>query len=173
MKAIAALVIACLVLAGCGYHPLYGDRATAVTSEDLALIYIAPISDRPGQQLRNFLLEEINAGGQPSRPIFTLSTGLAVTSTGVSLSRDTTTTTTRTSITTIAKYSLIETASGKPLLTGMSRATDAYDVLVSDYATLVSHDDAVNRALREVASDMRVRLAAYFQGRKEKERAAR
>jgi LPS-assembly lipoprotein len=171
MKTIGALIALCLMLAGCGYQPLYGDRANAVTSEDLALIYIAPISDRSGQQLRNFLLEELNFSGQPSRPIYTLAIGLSVVSTGVSLSRDTTTS--RTSITTTAKYSLSETASGKLLFSSTSRGTDAYDVLVSDYGTLVSQDDAVKRALREVSSDMRTQIAVYFRGRKEKERSTR
>jgi LPS-assembly lipoprotein len=169
MKAINAFVALCLTLAGCGYQPLYGDQANAVTSEDLALIYIGPISDRPGQQLRNFLLEQINASGQPGHPIFTLNTALSVSSTGVSLSRDSTTS--RTSVTTTAKYSLIESASGKSVFNATSRATDSYDVLVSDYGTLVSHDDAVNRALRDVASDMRNQLAVYLQNRKRSGRA--
>jgi LPS-assembly lipoprotein len=171
MRAIGAILALCFVLVGCGYQPLYGDRANAVTSEDLALVYIAPVSDRSGQQLRNFLLEELNANGQPSRPIYTLTIGLSVVSTGVSLSRDNTTS--RTSITATAKYSLSETASGKVLFSSTSRGTDAYDVLVSDYGTLVSQDDATKRALREVSSDMRTQIAVYFRGRKEKERSAR
>jgi LPS-assembly lipoprotein len=171
MKAIGAILALCLVLAGCGYQPLYGDRANAVTSEDLGLVYIAPVSDRSGQQLRNFLLEDINANGQPSRPIYTLTISLSVVSTGVSLSRDSTTS--RTSITATAKYSLSETASGKKLFSSTSRGTDAYDVLVSDYGTLASQDDATKRALREVSSDMRTQIAVYFRGRKEKERSAR
>jgi LPS-assembly lipoprotein len=96
--------------------------------------------------------------------------GLSVASTGVSLSRDNTTS--RTSITTTARYSLVDSASGRALFSATSRATDAYDVLVSDYATLVSRDDAVNRALREVSDDIRTRLAVYFQDRKVKASAA-
>ena len=171
MKGIGAILALCFVLVGCGYQPLYGDRANAVTSEDLALIYIAPVPDRNGQQLRNFLLEELNASGQPSRPIYTLTIGLNVVSTGVSLSRDSTTS--RTSITATAKYSLTETGSGKSLFSSTSRGTDAYDILISDYGTLVSQDDAIKRALREVSSDMRTQVAVYFRGRKEKERSAR
>ena len=130
MKSFISILALCLVLAGCGYHPLYGDRADAVTSEDLALIYVAPVSDRSGQQLRNFLLEELNASGQPSRPIYTLTSSLNVAATGVSLSRDSTTS--RTSLTATAQYALSETASGKVLFSAKSRATDAYDILLSD-----------------------------------------
>lgn len=165
MKSVKAAIVAfCLALAGCGYHPLYGDRADAVTSADLSQIYIAGVPDRSGQQLRNFLLEKINSGGQPGRPIYTLNIGLGVSSTGVSLSRDNTTS--RTSITATAKYSLTETATGKKLFASTSRGTDSYDILQSDYATLTSRDDALSRALREVADDMGTQLAVYFQNRK-------
>lgn len=171
MKRTAAVFLAlCLGLAGCGYRALYGEQASGVTSEDLALVYVAGIPDRPGQQLRNNLVQRLNPAGQPTRPIYTLSVSLSIASTGVSLSRDNTTS--RTSITTTAKYTLTDSSSGKGLFTGTSRATDAYDVLVSDYATLVSRDDAVNRAIREVSDDIRTQLAVYFQDRKQKARAA-
>ena len=88
-----------------------------------------------------------------------------IAATGVSLSRDNTTS--RTSITATAKYALTETASGRTLYTSTSRATDAYDVLVSDFGTLVSRDDAVNRALREVSDDIRTQLAIYFQDKRD------
>ena len=155
----------CLAVAGCGYHPLYGDRADAVTSTDLAQVYVGPISDRTGQQLRNFLLERLSTKGDQTRPIYTLNVALSIASTGVSLSRDNTTS--RTSITATAKYALTETASGRTLYTSTSRATDAYDVLVSDFGTLVSRDDAVNRALREVSDDIRTQLAIYFQDKRD------
>lgn len=164
MKISVALLALCLGVAGCGYHPLYGQRATGVSSEDLAQVYVAGIPDRPGQILRNDLIQRLNPSGQASRPTYTLTIGLSVTSTGVSLSRDNTTS--RTSITTAATYSLVDSATGKALFSGTSRATDAYDVLISDYATLVSRDDAVNRAIREVSDDIRTRLAVYFQDRK-------
>jgi len=170
MKTVVALLVLCLGLAGCGYHALYGDNATGVSSDDLALVYVAGIPDRPGQQLRNNLVQRLNPSGQPTRPSYTLNVALGITSTGVSLSRDNTTS--RTSITTSAKFTLVDSATGKPVFTATSRATDAYDVLVSDYATLVSRDDAVNRALREISDDIRTRLAVYFQDRKEKARAA-
>jgi LPS-assembly lipoprotein len=170
MRIVAAAFALCLGLAGCGYHPLYGERATSVSTEDLSQIYVAGIPDRPGQILRNDLIQRLNPNGQPTRPIYTLTVGLAVTSTGVSLSRDNTTS--RTSITTTANYTLTDTTTGKALFSSRSRATDAYDVLVSDYATLVSRDDAVDRAIREISDDIRTRLAVYFQDRKVKASAA-
>jgi LPS-assembly lipoprotein len=164
MKIRAFLVAVSLALAGCGYHPLYGNRADEVKSGDLSQIYVAAISDRPGQQLRNYLLDQVNANGQPARPIYTLQTSLTIASTGVSLSRDNTNS--RTNITAIAKYSLQETASGKILFAATSRGTDSYDVLLSDFATLTSREDAVNRALREVADDMGTKISVYFQNQK-------
>lgn len=168
MKAGTLLIALCLTLglalAGCGYHPLYGNRADAVKSGDLSQIYVAAIPDRTGQQLRNYLLDQVNAEGQPSRPIYTLQVSLGIAATGVSLSRDNTNS--RTNITATARYSLTDTATGKTLFASTSRGTDSYDVLLSDFATLSSRDDAVNRALREVADDMGTQLSVYFQNRK-------
>lgn len=158
-------LMACLAAVGCGFHPLYGDHAASASSEDFAKVYVAPISDRVGQQVRNFLLSSINTRGEPSRPIYTLNIGLAQQNTGIALSRDNTTS--RTSITLSANFILIETATGKTVFKGLSRATDSYDVLLSDYATLAARDDAVTRAAREVSDDIKTRLAVYLQSRKQ------
>lgn len=170
MKPAAVLIALCLGLSGCGYRALYGESTTGISSAELARVYVAGIPDRPGQQLRNNLVQRLNPSGQPGQPAYTLNVSLGITSTGVSLSRDNTTS--RTSITTSAKFTLVDSATGKAVFSATSRATDAYDVLVSDYATLVSRDDAVNRALREIADDIRTRLAVYFQERKVKAPAA-
>jgi LPS-assembly lipoprotein len=162
----ALLLFLCLVFAGCGFRPLYGDHALSASDEDFASIYVAPISDRTGQQLRNFLLERINAGGQPGRPLYTLNIALAVQTTGIAISRDNTTS--RTNITLVANYSLADAATGRVFSKGISRASDAYDVLVSDYATLSAHDDAITRASRELADDLKTRLAVFLQNRKQK-----
>jgi LPS-assembly lipoprotein len=48
------------------------------------------------------------------------------------------------------------------VLTGTSSSTTSYDILSNPFATTVSEDDARERALREVADDIRTRLALYF-----------
>lgn len=153
-----------LGLTACGFHPLYGDYKSGVPAADFAGVYIAPISDRSGQQLRNFLIERVNFNGQPTRPLYTLTVSLSVQGSGLALSRDNTTT--RSSLTATAHYTIADTATGKVIERGTSRATDSYDVLVSDYATLAARDDANTRVLRELSDDIQTRLAVFLQNRK-------
>lgn len=158
------LLLLSLALAACGFHPLYGDHASGATDADFASVYIAPMSDRSGQQLRNFLLERVEAGGQPSRPLYVMNIGLALQSSGLAISRDNTTS--RASITGTAKYTIVDSATGQVLARGTSRATDSYDVLLSDFATLSARDDANTRVLREISDDLKTRLAVFLQSRK-------
>jgi LPS-assembly lipoprotein len=137
MRALAAAILT-LALAGCGYHPLYGDSADSASPEELGSVYIAPISNRDGQVLRNFLIEQLDQNAQPGNPAHTLTIGLQVQSTGIALSRDNTTS--RTNITAVANFQLVDSATNKPVLKGVVRATTSYDVLQSDYATLASRE---------------------------------
>jgi LPS-assembly lipoprotein len=53
-----------LPLAACGFHPLYGSSATGPgIAGTLSEIYVEPIPDRVGYQLRNNLLDLFNATG--------------------------------------------------------------------------------------------------------------
>jgi LPS-assembly lipoprotein len=155
-----AIIVLALTVAGCGYHPLYGKHANSVSTAELGKIYISPIPNRDGQILRNFLIEGLNDNDQPGYPTHTLTVNLAIQSTGIALSRDNTTS--RTNITAIANFVLVDASTNKQVLKSVARGTTSYDVLQSDYATLVSREDAVNRTLREVADEMRIRLSVYF-----------
>ncbi|MGE5539746.1 MAG: LPS assembly lipoprotein LptE [Gemmatimonas sp.] len=163
MKRALAIALV-LLLAGCGYHPLYGTRADSASADELASIYVGPVPNREGQILRNYLIERLSENAQPGNPTHTLQIALSIQATGVALSRDNTTS--RTNITAIANFVLSEPATNRPVLKGVVRATSSYDVMQSDYATLVSREDAVNRTLREVSDEMRTRLAVYFTDRK-------
>lgn len=153
-----------LGLAACGFHPLYGDYKSSVPAADFASVYIAPISDRSGQQLRNFLIQRLNFSGQPQRPLYTLTISLSLRGSGLALARDNTTT--RASLTGTANYTITDTATGKVIGRGVSRSTDSYDVLVSDFATLSARDDAQTRVLRELSNDLQTRLAVFLANRK-------
>jgi LPS-assembly lipoprotein len=148
------------MVAGCGYRPLYGDRADSASTAELAGIYVAPLPNRDGQILRNYLIERLSENEQPGHPTHTLTIALRIQATGIALSRDNTTS--RTNITAVADFILVDPQNNRAVLKGVVRASSSYDVLQSDYATLVSREDAVNRTLREVSDEMRTRLAVFL-----------
>ncbi|MBK8208708.1 MAG: hypothetical protein IPK78_00900 [Rhodospirillales bacterium] len=69
---------------------------------------------------------------------------------------------TRASIELIAAYSLQENATGTRVLAGSTRTISAYNLLDNDFSTVVAADDARNRAVQQLAYEIRNRLAAHF-----------
>ena len=158
----ALLSLAMLALAACGFQPLYGDRGAAGpgTAEALASIRIEPIADRSGQQLRNFLLNELNPYGRPGDPRYLLTVGMVADREELGFRRDETAT--RANLNLRADYTLRQASDGKVLFTAMSRTTSSYDILENPFAARVSQDDALTRATRALSQDIRTRLAVFL-----------
>lgn len=160
----AALGLAVLFaggLAGCGFEPLYKPHAQGGSvSADLATVDIAVIADRSGQILRNQLRDEINPYGRPSSPRYRLDVRLSETRRELGLREDDVRT--RANLAIGASYTLVALADGKAVLSGQTRTTSSFNLLLNDYATLVAEQDARSQALREIGAEIRTRLALYF-----------
>ena len=48
-----------ILLAGCGFHPVYKKTATLDTNKELKKVYIPVLNDRFGQQIRQFLQQNM------------------------------------------------------------------------------------------------------------------
>lgn len=147
-------------LAACGFQPLYGTRTGSgeAVSADLAAIAVSPIEDRQGQQLRNFLLDRLTPAGKSGRSLYTLDVVLTRTVTELGYRKDETTT--RAQITITADFILKE--GDKTRLHNASRAVASYNILEARFASVMAERDAETRALRQIADDIRTRLALHF-----------
>ena len=154
-----------LALAGCGYHPLYGqhgvDNVSAV--DEMALIRIEAIPDRIGQQMYNMLRERLNPYGKPEQPRYALSVALTETRENLFLEKDETAT--RANLTLKASFILRRLDDNSVVITGTSRSVSSYDILSSQFATVVSQEDARERTARALSEDIRTRLALALQPR--------
>ncbi len=65
----------------------------------------------------------------------------------------------------VAQYRLTEIASGTEVHSGASRATAAYNVVESDFATIATEKNARERVSRIVAEDVAMRLSMCFSRR--------
>ena len=152
-----------LVLAGCGYRPLYGqhgaDNASVV--DELAMIRIEAIADRTGQQMYNMLRERLNPYGKPEQPKYALSVALTETRENLFLEKDETAT--RANLTLKASFILRRLDYGTVITTGSSRSVSIYDILSSQFASVVSQEDARERGTRALSDDIRTRLALALQ----------
>lgn len=159
MRAGAGLVL--LLLAACGFRPLYGEKAlTPEVSAEMALIEIRPIDDRIGLILRNELLDLLTPLGTPAQPRYVLAVNLAEARQGLAVERDATVT--RFNLTLNADFRLLDAGSRQPLNSGTARSTAAFSVLRADFANVIAERDAEERAARVVAEEIATRLSVYF-----------
>jgi len=154
-----------LVLASCGYRPLYVQHGTdnASVVDELALIRIEAIPDRTGQQMYNMLRERLNPYGKPEEAKYALSVAVTETRENLFLEKDETAT--RANLTLKANFILRRLDDGTVLVTGSSRSVSSYDILASQFASVVSQEDARLRCARAISDDMRTRLALALQPR--------
>lgn len=161
----AVLAIALLAVAGCGFRPLYGERSAAsVAAPELAAIQIDLISNREGQLVRNGLLDKMQPRGAAPKPLYRLQVGVSIARESLGVRIDDTAT--RGNLMMNASYILTDLASGKPLMKATSRAISSYNILDSDFATVISENDAIRRTAAEVSEEIKTRVAIFLSSRK-------
>lgn len=152
----AVMVLVGLVMAGCGFSPVYRSGAPI---PELSRISVAPIPDRQGQILRTMLEERLQRDRR--RRDLTLSIDLEESRTEQAIRSDDTPT--RTVLTFVANYRLERDADETGVVSGTSRIQTSFNLLDQIYATVVSERAARERAMRLLAEDIARRLAAYFE----------
>lgn len=176
-KAVRAGVLACtLLLAGCGFSPLYsaGETQDAGVARRLAAVDVGIINDRSGQILRNALERKLERAGGSVRKRYKLD--VTVTESRADQAFQKGGFGTRASLRTVAKAVLVEipgvgqdqaapedrTGKSKVLWRGHSQALVAWNLLPENYAAVVSERDARTRAMEQLADDIARSLAVYF-----------
>ncbi|HEV2563138.1 MAG TPA: LPS assembly lipoprotein LptE [Rhizomicrobium sp.] len=161
MARLAALGLA-LMLSACGFRPLYGTYGASPGGQRVfASIYVAPIElERVGYELRNSLIDALEASGNPQGAIYQLNVKLKEHSEGIALNA--TASVTRYNYTLLANYELIDARKGTVIIKGDESTLSAYNVVTSPYATLVAQQDAQKRAADDIAQHLRIDLGIYF-----------
>ena len=161
--AAVALLLALLVpaLAGCGFRPLYGQNSGGgEVVPEFALIAIEQPNDRGEQLLRNRLLDILTPKGAPDRPRYLLKYKIseAVGSVFVTRAEEITRSNVQISISAV----LHDYESGRPVASASASSQASFNQTTNDYANLISERDARDRAMRDGAEQIRIRLANYF-----------
>ncbi len=154
-----AAILACLLLAGCGFHPLYGTR----TAPQLASVFVEPIAERDGYEMRNSLIDLFNSDGQEAGKRYRLKISLNEASQGIALQNDATITRYNQ---TLDAHFVLSDAQGNELYRGEQSELTAYNVVQSPYATLSAQQDSSKRAAQDLAERIRLQLAVWFRQHK-------
>lgn len=149
-----------IFLTACGFHPLYGtnshDRAVA---PQLTQVNVPIIADAMGQQFRNLLLDRLPPPASNQR--YQLSVSLTETKIGIAISRDATVT--RQQLRLVANASLIDRTDNKMVWHQEIFTTSGYNVLDSQFSTLIGEEDARKRNLNDLSERLIAMLALYFE----------
>ena len=144
------------LLAGCGFRPLYGD---ARLEPQLSTIFVEPVAEHDGYELRNTLINILGSNGQQAGKTYRLRLILNETNQGVVLENDATIS--RYNDTLTVTYTLSD-AKGAEVTHGTQSSLSAYNVVASPYSTLSAQQDADVRAAQDIAERIRMDLAAFF-----------
>jgi LPS-assembly lipoprotein len=149
----------CFLLAGCGFHAMYGDSRL---QPQLESIYVEPVAERDGYELRNTLIDLLRSNGQLRGKAYRLKITLNESNRGVVLENDATIT--RYNDTLTVNYTLTD-AKGAEITKGTQSSLSSYNVAPSPYATLSAQQDSDKRAAQDIADRIRMDLAAFFRRR--------
>lgn len=151
------------LLGACGFHPLYGGVAGEIRVLELSQITVTPIQSRSGATLRNGLIDRLTPQGEPIFPQYRLDISLSETREGLAIQEDASVTRWNYELT--AAYELFDLGAGEVVHRGKARSTVAYSVVQSQFATLSAEQNAKRSAAMDLASQIDLRLAVFFERR--------
>jgi LPS-assembly lipoprotein len=155
-------ILAALLLGACGFRPLYGGMNGGM-SATLSSIYVEPVPDRIGYELRNTMIDLLDGPGTAGGASYRLKLALSENTQGIALQNDATIT--RYNDTLTVTYELTDMG-GNLVTKGMETGLSAYNVLPSsasaNYGTLAAQQDADKRAAQDIAERIRLDLNVYF-----------
>jgi LPS-assembly lipoprotein len=157
------VVAATLVLSACGFRPLYGTSSIPEGAANaFAAVRIEPIpptndSDRIGYLVSGALDEALHKPGLNAEARHVLKVSLADERRGLAIQDDASIT--RYNYRLSADWMLVAIGSDTPVTKGMAQTTASYNVVDSEYATLVARKDAEERAAREIAEQIKLKIA--------------
>jgi LPS-assembly lipoprotein len=162
-RALGALFL--LLLAGCGFRPLYGDTPVFGYDPDLVAIEVRPVPDRIGQILVQSLKSQINPRGivLPKRYVLTLSTQIARTDLGIR--RDNTST--RSELLIDVGLSLSDSTGHTEVFHDTIRTVTAFNLPDDGYAAQIAEQNARQLAAQELGVEIAQRLAVYVRQQRE------
>ena len=142
----------------CGYQPIYSKNIN--TNNELFSISVSNIKDRPGQILRNFLINQLNPENKRAITKYRLTVEITENKLELGYRRDMSAT--RTDLENIAKYNLVGIKEGKVLIEEEVKSISSFDIVDSVYATNVAEKDARKKNLQVISDDIFTNLVVYF-----------
>jgi LPS-assembly lipoprotein len=153
-----------LILAACGFRPLYGsgDATSPGVAQDLASVAIGEPTSRLNQLIRNDLLSTMRPAGTAEPDRYRLDIEASSTEEKSIEDSSDSQRSRRATVRVTADFALKDLAAGKTVYQGRTFSNVSYDDVNQSFADLQARNTAMERGAREIALDIRTRLAAHF-----------
>lgn len=162
MKIIASTLIALILLSGCGFRPLYQNTNTVNGGgTTLDIVEINDIPNAIGQAFKNALIDRFYHNGYPQSALYILKVSLEESGRDIIIQKNDTTT--RSQLVLRATYELINKQTRQLVEKGSVRSVSSYNILPSQYTTLVTQNDAREKNTREAADKITLRIAVVLE----------
>jgi len=149
------------IFTSCGYEPIYSKNAN--TNKELLSISVQNIKNRPGQILRNTLLNQLNPERERVITKYKLIVEIFESKSSLAYRRDMSAT--RTDLQITADYLLTDIKNGEILLNEETTSISSFDVVESVYATLIAEKDVREKNLKVISNDIYTNLVIFFKNK--------
>ncbi|MER2520411.1 MAG: LPS assembly lipoprotein LptE [Bdellovibrionales bacterium] len=161
---LCGIIFLTIALGACGFQPLYATGGFGASIDDavaqkLQQVAVESMPERSGQILRNNLIDLLYAKGRPAHPQYRLKVDLKTSEEYLGLLANSTSTLAE--LDSNATFFLTD-AQGKELFRGTAHSATTYDRLNNQFVNLSAHDDAVERTLREIATQIANQVAMHL-----------
>ncbi len=151
------------LLSSCGFAPVYGDLGAGSpdVQNKFQQVHVEDIPDQSGVILRNNLLDRLYQNGEPADPQYILKIA-PVTERQTDLDITPSSTATRAEMRLLTTIVLTDRATHKELMRRDLVAIGSYNILGSEFTTLVSQQHVRENVLDDLAQQIETQLALYF-----------
>ncbi len=162
-------IVALFLLASCGFEPVYGTRGKTSSVLLPGDIKVMPITGGHEEQLLQIALEDaLNPiGASTTQASWQLVVTLEKTQTPIAIEPDGTIS--RYNLNLAAHLQLSPAGAAEAAYTDHVRRISSYNVSESDFSSFIAQRDATERGIKELAQDVRLRLAAWLAKRVSKD----
>jgi len=158
------ILLSVALLTACGFSPMYGQNAATnnvSVKSNLGQIDIAIIPNREGQYLRNLLIDRFYNNGYPTTPQYNLLLSpIKENIIDFDVTLDDEATRRQVRLNTI--LTLTDTTSNTVILTREVSSITSYNVLESEYSTVVTEQSAREAGLGDIARQVEQQVVLYL-----------
>ncbi len=143
------------MISACGFKPLHGVDGTRALA--LNEVWIDEINGEMGQTLRNHLIDDFYTDGYPDTARYVLRVSIRQFTRNLDVRKNDTAT--RAQVILRAQYQLKDRFEEEKVVhEGTLRSVNSYNILDSQFTTLVTREDAIKRGLKDLSNQIQNRI---------------